>query len=156
MINQIKNIILFIYLVIGFTNLSPASGEIDIVELIEQKMSYNSAMQSVISNNIANANIPKSKAKTLDKFNIKKLNTYKNKSGFGIVKTNPNHLGDNSFNSFSIIKDPKALEITPMGNNIVLNDQMKYASENNIEYTELARLLKTANNITKIALGGGK
>lgn len=119
-----------------------------VLDAIKHHMNYANQRQVVLSQNIANADTPNRKALELSP---PKGNFHKN---LKIAVTSPGHmLPKNGQSGFKVIKDRQAYEMTPVGNNIVLEEQMLKASENNMnyqlattQYKKMMAMLRTAGS----------
>lgn len=147
-----KHILIFFLLILQ-SNLAAAK-KLDLIEVIENKLDYSSNLQQVLNSNITKANIPNARAQTLKKFNIHKLEN--NNNSFVMFKTHLRHIGTNKKQKHKVINDPTENEFTPMHNNIVLTHQMDKIAKNNLEYTEMSKILRTAHGMMRAAVGGGK
>lgn len=114
---------------------------VDITKNLTYAMQYVAEKQKVIAGNIAQANIPGAKSKTLKPLDFKDLLANKRYNSFNLSITSEYHIrGKDRPDYFTVINNPEANEMTPSGNNIVLADEMKAASDNNIDYTEYSRM----------------
>ncbi|AZL15303.1 hypothetical protein [Rickettsiales endosymbiont of Stachyamoeba lipophora] len=144
----------FLTVLLASGNYAKAGKRVDMMEALNAKIDHAANLQNVINTNISQANIPKAKAKTLERFNLRKLERIsRQKNSFNMNVTHSNHLGMRNKSTYKVIKDRDANEVTPVGNNIVLADQLKNASDNNIDYSEYTRLMRSAYNMLKTATG---
>ena len=99
--------------------------------MVHEKMSWASQRQTVLAQNIANANTPGYAAKDLKALDFKKT------LGFGtprpvMTRTHANHIsapGDS--NPYEINKNVGGYEVSPDGNRVVLEEQMMKLNSTN-------------------------
>lgn len=128
-------------------------GDIPLLGVIQQKMSWLNDRQSVLSRNIANASTPGYVPQDL------RANDFAAAlSGVtsGLRTTNPLHLSGGSSSvvgSFRPYDTPDATS-SPDGNSVVLEQQMMKIAETQISYSEAAGLYKKMTSMWRTALGG--
>jgi flagellar basal body rod protein FlgB len=152
-----KTILIFMLFLsqnLALANKFPNAKRVDLIPSLINKIDYLSKSQQVINHNIAQANIPKVRAKKLERFQIGKHAKISNQH-FNMKRTNEKHIAIKKTVNYRIANDKDASEITPSGNNIVLNDQLKNASDNNNDFTQTTKVLHSAYNMMKMA-GGAK
>lgn len=110
---------------------------------MKDRMSYLGERQAVLSKNISNANTPHYKAKEVLPFDFKKKALARS-GKLPMQLTNSMHIAGahGSEGKFRVVKDADAFETTPMGNNVVLDEQMYKAAENNLDYQATTNLYK--------------
>jgi flagellar basal-body rod protein FlgB len=117
-------------------------------------MKHDELQQLTLSNNIANANTPKYKAKEvkdLDFGNMLKS------SYLNLNTTSHNHInGKKSGASFKVVKQEDAYETTPTGNNVVLEQQMLKLNANNTHFQLASGMYKKFSTILRAAINGLK
>jgi flagellar basal-body rod protein FlgB len=135
-------------LVLSFIPAYAFAGD-DVVTDLQTKMKYLNNRQSVISQNIANANTPKYKAKDL------KPLSFGGGSRLQLATTSPSHLGGAGSNgNFKAMKEPDAYDTAPNGNNVVLEQQMIKMSDTDSDYSATTSILKQMNGLMHAAVGG--
>ncbi|MBN8827806.1 MAG: hypothetical protein J0H68_03785 [Sphingobacteriia bacterium] len=129
--------------------------KVDVIKNLESIMDYSTEKQKIIAANIAQANVPHARAKTLKKYDYKKQFKKMKAESFHLNTTSSNHIpGSQRSSRFQAINDPEANEFTPTGNNIVLADQVKNASDNSINYQTYTKLLAKNYALLKTAISG--
>lgn len=129
-----------------------AEGRPDVFEAMQTKLRYLTNRQSVISQNIANANTPNYKAKDLESVDFNAAP--RRQSRMGLVATDPGHIRSVSKPiSFEVVKQKDAYETAPNGNNVVLEQQTVKMSENNLEYQTTLNLMRKMNRLVRTAIG---
>lgn len=127
----------------------------DIVKNLEIAMRHSAEVQKTISRNISLANNPQAKAKKVEELDFKKMVNKAKQNSINLSKTNENHIaGATRSIEFAVKDDRDADEITPVGNNIVLEQQLKNASDNNLNYTEYTKIYTKYNSMLKMILAG--
>lgn len=116
---------------------------------MKHRMSYLGERQALLSKNIANANTPHYKAQDLAPMEggSHQLKLY---------MTNPRHISLNMGSADFKQIERDTFETTPMGNNVVLDEEMVKVSQNNMEYQETTNLYKKWGGLLKTAINGGK
>ena len=122
-------------------------------QMMRTNLSYLGERQTIISQNIANANTPGYEAKDLKPLNFDDvLGSMSNQ--VSMTATNAQHMGGNKQTSvFGKVSASKAFEITPTGNKVVLENQMMEASKNSMEYQKTTNIYKKMLDMFKVALG---
>lgn len=120
--------------------------------LIMQKMAYLNQRQSVLSENVANADTPGYKARDLSPFTF---GDALKQANIGMAATNPGHIIPASMagaNAKSI--KIKSAETTISGNSVDVESQMMEVSKTAVEYKELTAIYKKIHSLFVIALKG--
>lgn len=122
-----------------------------LIALLTGRMQWLSARQSVISENVSNADTPNYRARDLKPQNFEKLLNAKSTSGMSI--TNTRHLSPaTSMGAMAPVEI--ASESTPNGNAVSVEQQMINLSQTQIEYQTAANLYQKAIGMFRTALGG--
>lgn len=130
-----------------------ALAQVDVFDAMKSKLRYLSARQSVISQNIANADTPQYKAKDLESVNFMEAQTQKSRS-VGLTTTHPGHIGgQRSSMPYKTTSFTSAYETAPNGNNVVLEEQTVNMTQNNLEYQTTVNLMRKLNGLMKTAIG---
>ncbi|MCE3232033.1 MAG: flgB [Rickettsiaceae bacterium] len=137
-------------IVLLLSSVSSATANDDVFSSLQTKMRYLNSRQSVISQNIANANTPGYKSNDL-----KPLKFGKSTNQLQLATTTPGHIGGaGSAMGFKAIKQRDSYETTPTGNNVVLEEQMVKMSETDRDYETTTNVLKQMNGLLRTAIGG--
>lgn len=128
-------------------------GDIPLLGVIQQKMSWLNDRQSVLSRNIANSSTPGYVPQDL------RANDFAAAlSGVtsGLETTNPMHMQSRSSSALGGFRSYNTPDATssPDGNSVVLEQQMMKISETQISYSEAAGLYKKMTAMWRTALGG--
>lgn len=133
-----------------------------IMAALKKKMHWLNNNQSVISENIANADTPGFKAKELEKQDFSQL--VENLSGAkqqsarvaDLKTTNARHMNVAGSSSGSApVKEIKDAEESLNGNSVVLEEQMINLADNQMKYGMVVNLYKKNMGLIKMALGKG-
>ncbi|NOZ31540.1 MAG: flagellar basal body rod protein FlgB [Alphaproteobacteria bacterium] len=131
-----------------------ALNDISIFSALKQKMRWQQARQTVLAENVANAETNGYKARDLRPFefgdqlkNIEMArvsSTTADKRHFSLQTQNPQGFGAKSSTSF---------EVTPDGNGVVLEEQMIKISSNQLDYQAATTLYSRSVRVLRTALG---
>jgi flagellar basal-body rod protein FlgB len=117
---------------------------------IKELMHYTNQRHNVLSENIANANVPKAQAKDLENFQHAKRSAHRLK----MYITSSKHLKPNYHSSrYKVQKDKEADVLTPNGNNIDLFQQSTKMEENTYSMKKANKLYKQFSKLRKAAAG---
>lgn len=123
-----------------------------LIGLLTQKMSYLNQRQSVLAENVANADTPGFKARDVVPFTFG--DTLKQVS-VGISVTDPRHIIPASMagvNSKTI--KSKTIETLPSGNSVDLEQEMMKVSQTSVDYQTVTSIYKSVLSLFRIALKG--
>ena len=133
---------------------------IGLFKAIGAKMQYLNARQSVISQNIANADTPNYKPQDLRKVDFGAVldNVSKNNAGattnVRMKATSAGHIGAGGGEERTrSAKQKETYEVAPAGNAVVMEEQLLKAGKNATEYTLMSNLLQKQVGMLKIAIG---
>lgn len=122
------------------------------------KMDYLSLRQSVLSQNIANADTPEYRPRDLTKVDFGAvLQEVTQDKKIRVNRTNPDHMmpGGN-------IDDPKnrksrmTYEVAPGDNAVIIEEQMIKATQTNMDYNLMTNLMRKNIGMIQTALGSGQ
>jgi flagellar basal-body rod protein FlgB len=133
---------------------------LSLLKALGAKMDYLNQRQSVISQNIANADTPNYKPKDLQKADFSSLlGPLSGDSGPGVKPvslsvTNPEHIlpGGEGQKAVSMAQK-KTYEVSPSGNAVVLEEQLLNAGETATDYNLMTSLYHQEVRMIKTALG---
>ncbi len=115
---------------------------------MEQKMHWLSARQTVLSENIANADTPYYQARDLKPFAAEMANA------MPVVRTNVSHISGGNASTVPVVaRDRNFIEISPDGNQVSLEDQLTKVADTGMEYQMLTNLYRKQLSMIKTALG---
>lgn len=131
--------------------------KLPLFETMRQRMAFLSARQTVLAENVANANTPGYRAKDIEAPDFAALAAGEG-GGMGLTTTNRMHIatpagaGAGGFRA----KDTPDSESTPNGNSVVLEDQMMKVSSTQMDYATVTQLYRKALSMIRLAAGGGR
>jgi len=135
---------------------------IPIMAALKKRMHWLNTNQSVLSENVANADTPGYRNKELEKQDFSNLLSGMNagtevKSNASQMKTsNARHFGAGGSASVSAdVKETKGSEEALNGNSVVLEEEMLKLADNQMEYGMAVNLYKKNMRLLKIAMGKG-
>jgi flagellar basal-body rod protein FlgB len=116
-------------------------------------MEWLTERQTVLADNIANADTPEFTAKDISPIDFEN----ELKSATVMRVTNVNHIvGANAAGPSASIIDSPDSEASPNGNSVVLEDQMIKVSDTQFEYAAAVNLYKKALGLIRMAVGGAR
>ena len=130
---------------------------IPLFNLMQDKMQYHSAQQAVLAQNVANVDTPGYLARDLKAPNFAAM-AARAANTMHLTETNPNHMqpGDGkSRGAGSSIQRENTYELNPIGNNVVIEEEMMRVAENQSEYQKVLGIYRKSIDMFKIALGKG-
>ncbi|MFZ4761487.1 MAG: flagellar basal body rod protein FlgB [Alphaproteobacteria bacterium] len=125
---------------------------LNLIRQLGQKMNWLDQRQRLLSENIANANTPGYQPRDLAKFEPEKSTL----STMPVEKTNPKHIQSPAHKMAALIKEErKPYDVTPSGNSVVLEDQMRMSAENAVDHQAITQIYRKQMNLLKTAIGRG-
>lgn len=126
-----------------------------VMQLAKTKMAYNMQRQTVLGQNIANIDTPGYDAVDLKQPNFANM-AEAEASRLDLRATSPKHMpGINPYNGpFRSEKERNTFETTPVGNNVVLEEQMAKINEVGLEYQMATSIYRKMNTLFKTAVNG--
>jgi flagellar basal-body rod protein FlgB len=125
---------------------------------LKGKMQWHQARQTVLAQNVANADTPGYEGQDLTPFKVEANTKVSLYTPVGMSRTNANHIqgtiNPDSGSEFGI-QSKSGWEVTPEGNGVVLEEQMMKVTENAFEYQVASTLYSRSLGILKTALGKG-
>ena len=130
-----------------------AVGDLKLFSMLRSKMQWHQARQKVLAENVANADSPGYQAKDLRKFEVDRMAKPHQTGGLETRLTNAHHLkGRAIFPDGSLVgKKVDGFEITPDGNQVVLEEQMMKVTSNQMDYQAASELYKKGLGIIRMA-----
>ena len=126
--------------------------KISLFALMNKNMSYLNSRQDVLSQNVANANTPGYKAKDLKEIDFAEMLT---PSASGLSVTDPRHISGvtgSAGGNFGSEVSP-TYEVTPTGNQVVLEEEVMKISKTTMEYQQTSGIYRKMLSMLKMALG---
>ena len=133
---------------------------IGLFKAIGAKMQYLNARQSLISQNIANADTPSYRPQDLRPVdfgavldNVNKNNTNSTRS-VRMRATNAGHIGAGGVDERTrAAKQKETYEVAPAGNAVIIEEQLLKAGKNVAEHTLLSNLMQKQVGLLRTAIG---
>ncbi len=128
--------------------------KLPLFETMRHRMAYLSARQTVLAENVANANTPGYKAKDIEAPDFAAMAEGNGGAG-AMTVANSMHISSagtpaGTFRT-KIMSDS---ESTPNGNSVVLEDQMMKVSSTQMDYATVTQLYRKALSMIRLAAGG--
>ncbi len=137
---------------------------IPLMAALKKRMQWLHSNQSVLSQNIANADTPGYKAQRLEKQDFSGLvddlsggdTRVRSGSAARMQASSSRHMAPGgSMTDAADAKDLKGGEESPTGNSVVLEEEMIKVADNQMEYGMVVNLYKKNMGLLKMALGKG-
>lgn len=127
---------------------------VPLFSVMKSKLGYLSERQSILAQNIANADTPNYQAKDVQTPSFKKIFSNSTQQ-LQLKGTNEKHFaGSNmSASSSNIINRDSTYERSPTGNNVVIEEEMSKVAENQAEYQKVLNLYRKSVDMFKTAIG---
>ncbi len=126
-------------------------GDLDLMSALKTRMQWHQARQKVISENVANADSPRYKAKDL-KPPVFAGMAGTSTSAVRLAVTQSGHMGGAGRSGFK--ENGKAdFEVTPSGNAVDLEAEMTRSAENQLDYQTAASLYQQSMTLIRTAIG---
>lgn len=131
--------------------------DMPLMAMIRQRMSWLSARQNVLAQNVANADTPGFTARDLKPVNFEDLLKGATSSGgaqSGMMTTDPRHisLAQPGSPAFTDYNAPDG-EASPSGNSVSLEQEMIKVADTQAEYQAASNLYAKAIDMMKLAIG---
>lgn len=125
--------------------------DLPLVGMLKQRMSWHQERQSVLAQNVANADTPNYRARDLREPAFGEM-ARGAAAGVQLATTSPMHLGPSGGRG----PEPeraKTYEITPEGNAVVLEEEVMRVSQNVMDYQMVSQLYSRGLGMLKTAIG---
>ena len=128
--------------------------KIGLLDALSEKMRWHQTRQSLLAENVANADTPGYRGRDLAAFgfeeHMKELSTTK----IATVATQPGHISVPGSNADGFgPRTMNSFEITPEGNGVTLEDEMMKVAGNQMDYQAITSLYTRSLKLIKTALG---
>ena len=128
--------------------------KIKLFDLMQSNLNYLSSRQSVLSQNIANANTPGYEGKDIQRPDFSQA--LENVTVASLATTNPNHISGTKTASSSFRKVSSVgngYQIKPSGNKVTVEDEVMKMSQTGIEYQQTTGIYRKMIDMLKTAIG---
>lgn len=127
------------------------SSSIPLFSLLTQRMSWLSSRQSVLAQNVANADTPGYAARDMKPMDFAKLVSQSQSSS--LLTTDPHHIGMGTAAGSAPESQATVEEATPTGNSVSLEQEMIKLSDTQVQYQTVTNLYAKAMGMFRTALG---
>ncbi len=123
---------------------------------MKAKLSYLSERQSVLAQNIANADTPDYRARDIEAPDFKKMIGDASQK-LPLTVTNRQHVSSSGTSmAFTAVKRKSTYEQSPVGNNVAIEEEMMRIAENQAEYQKVLNLYRKTITMFRTALGNSQ
>lgn len=128
--------------------------KLQLLSALTEKMRWHQARQTLLAQNVANAETPGYRGKDLKPFSVEERMQNLSTATLSTAATQPGHISvsggePGGFSARSL----NNFEITPEGNGITLEDEMMKVAANDMDYQAVTALYTRSLRIIKVALG---
>lgn len=128
--------------------------KLPLLSALTEKMKWHQARQSLLAENVANAETPGYKGRDLKAFGFEEHMRDLSTAKIETAATQPMHItvqgtGADGFGS----RQANSFEITPEGNGVSLEDEMMKVTSNQMDYQAITAVYTRSLRILKTALG---
>ncbi len=129
-------------------------GNISIFAAMKQKMQWHQTRQTLLAENVANAETPGYRGRDLKAFNFGEQVNQFSSVQLTTTATNAKHMQISvSSNGPFAVQKMNNFEITPEGNGITLEDEMMKITANQMDYQAVTTLYTRSMKLMRTALG---
>ncbi len=123
-------------------------------QAVKKRMDWLAQRQEVLSQNIANADTPRYRARDLKSYNFKELLRREN-TQLNVRVARDQHLPGRRkrIRDFAEYKDRRPFETAPTGNSVILEEQMTKVGETGSNYKLATNLYRKHIGMLRMALG---
>ena len=126
--------------------------DITVIKALNARMIWLTQRQKVLAHNVANADTPNYMARDVSEATFKEM-MRENSDRIRLASTSDGHLAGNSRNGSSRARSQEdAVESSPTGNNVVLEEEMMKVSETAADYELMTNLYKKSVGLLKLAI----
>ncbi len=127
---------------------------IPLFSVMKSKLGYMSERQSVLAQNIANVDTPNYRAMDVTEPDFKKM-VGASAQSLSMAVTNKQHMTGSKSNggTHKLELRKKTDELNPIGNNVVIEEEMAKVAMNQAEYQKVLNLYGKTISMFKIAIG---
>lgn len=130
--------------------------KIPLFGVMTERLNWLSQRQTVLAQNIANANTPGYQPKDLKEPDFKAMLARSGGGNLDMARTQGNHLGGGSRAVKHAPVESGSHETTPTGNGVVLEEQLMKTAETRMDYTATLNLYRKHVDMIKVALGSNR
>jgi flagellar basal-body rod protein FlgB len=136
-------------------------GDIPLVGMLKQRMSWHEQRQGVLAENVANADTPGYKARDIKELSFPELAKLSEPGSVGGVNglgnvamtaTDAHHIGLNTAAGENASERAPRYEVQPQGNGVVLEDEVMKVSQNVQDFQMVSELYSRGLSMLKLAV----
>ena len=129
--------------------------QLPLLSALADKMRWHQTRQSLLAENVANAETPGYRGRDLAAFDFAEQLKANSTAGVVTVATDPNHMVAQSRGAEGAfgLDDARTFEITPEGNGVTLEDEMMKVTANQMDYQAITTLYTRSLKLIRTALG---
>ena len=128
--------------------------KIGLLDAIGEKMRWHQARQTLLAENVANADTPGYRGRDLEAFSLEQHMQQRSVVQIATTATQPGHIAVQGSNADGFgARALNSFEITPEGNGVTLEDEMMKVAGNQLDYQAITTLYTRSMKILKTALG---
>ena len=130
--------------------------DLRLFEALRTKMQWHQSRQSVLAENVANADTPGYRSSDLKALNFDATMKLVS-AGVGTAKTHPNHLSLTARSGSPEFQEDrvKQFEVTPDGNGVSLEEQMMKVAANQMDYQAATTIYSRSLGLLRMAVKRG-
>jgi flagellar basal-body rod protein FlgB len=128
--------------------------KLPLLSALTEKMKWHQARQSLLAENVANAETPGYRGRDLKAFGFAEHMRNLSTAQIATVATQPMHISVQGTDADGFgARQSNSFEITPEGNGVTLEDEMMKVASNQLDYQTITAVYTRSLRILKSALG---
>lgn len=128
--------------------------KIGLLDALGEKMRWHQARQTLLAENVANADTPDYRGRDLKAFGFEEHMNQLSSVKIATVATQPGHISVQGTDADGFgARQMNNFEITPEGNGVTLEDEMMKVAGNQMDYQAITALYTRSIKLLKTALG---
>jgi flagellar basal-body rod protein FlgB len=128
--------------------------KLPLLSALTEKMKWHQARQSLLAENVANAETPGYRGRDLKAFGFEEHMRNLSTAQIATVATQPMHISVQGTDADGFgARQSNSFEITPEGNGVTLEDEMMKVASNQLDYQTITAVYTRSLRILKSALG---
>lgn len=131
--------------------------KLKIFNLLQTNMNYLGTKQDLLAENVSNANTPGYEGKTLAPLDFKSiLQQTAAQQSSQLAMSNPRHIafaGGVGNSPFRQEAETDVFEVTPMGNKVVMEQEVMKVAKNSMEYQQTTSIYRKMLGMMRTAIG---
>ncbi len=130
-------------------------GEVPLLGMLRERMSWLNARQNILSQNVANADSPGYLAQDLKPVDFEQMmRDQKSSADSGLITTDPHHIAISSSSPTSYVGiDTPDTEATTTGNTVSLEQEMIKVADTQAQYQAATNIYSKALSMMRTAIG---